>query len=117
MVASAGILLLKTKPYLLHHAPVGSGSATYDFDGRAARIKRVKLVNFRAASTSSYAYITIGGVSVTLVAVGSETVAAAASDGETIADEWKGCLEVPVGTVFTWNYSSCFFMLLEFELL
>lgn len=116
MVASAGILTIKTKPQLLFHAPIGSATQTYDFDGKAARIKRLKIVNFRAASTSSYAYITINGVSVTLVATGGQT-AAAGNDGETISDEWKGCLTVPAGTVLSWNYTSCWFFLCEFELL
>lgn len=117
MVASNGILIFKTKPHVLGHAPLGAATDTYDFDGKPARIYKVKLAAFRTASTSHYVYLTVPGANaVTLCAVGGQT-AASGADGEVITDECNMCLDVPAGTVISWNHgASCWYFLLMYEL-
>jgi hypothetical protein len=119
MVASNGILIFKTKPAVLGHAPIGVATDTYDFDGKKARIYKVKIQAYRTASTSHFVTLTVPGTNPIYIAgIGGQTAANAGIDGELLTDEINMCLDVPAGTVISWNHAASFmFFLLVYELM
>lgn len=119
MVNTGGILTVSTNPRILYHAPMGATTDNYDFDGQKAKLKRIKLGCTRVNGQSTMVYLQVPGEStnIILVQVNGQT-AASGADGESMSDEWKGCLTVPAGTKIYWQHgTNCYYFLCEFELL
>lgn len=102
---------------MLTHTAGGAVVNTYDFDGRPARIYKIRQSMTREPGLWVNADITVPGSPIQrLLTLTGENVATG-TDGETLTGELNMCLDVPAGTVLQWDSQAGSYLLVLFELM